>query len=94
MKHLDVAASYFNWIACTVLIASIAASAPPTSLRNLAAAVGGNLELYINHRLIRRDSLAIMPAVDRGMPLFLGGTDATGQRWGGQVRELWLGNIP
>lgn len=56
--------------------------------------VAGNIELYINHRLIRRESLTMMPAVDRGMPLFLGGTDPGGQRFTGQVRKVWLGNLP
>ena len=65
-----------------------------TDLKFVYDAVGGNLELYINHRLIRRESLAVMPAIDRGMPMFLGGTDATGQRFGGQVKKVWLGNIP
>jgi hypothetical protein len=56
--------------------------------------VAGNIELYINHRLIRRESLTMMPAVDRGMPLFLGGTDPGNQRFTGQVRKVWLGNLP
>ena len=63
-------------------------------LKFIYDAVGGNLELYMNHRLIRRESLAVIPAIDRGMPMYVGGADGNTQRFHGHVRNIWLGNIP
>jgi len=65
-----------------------------TDLKLVYDAVAGKLELYVNHRLIRRESLTTMPAVDRKMPVYLGGADRGSQRFLGQVRKVWLGNIP
>ncbi|HEY4259770.1 MAG TPA: hypothetical protein VGM98_06415 [Schlesneria sp.] len=62
-------------------------------LKFIYDAVGGNLELYINHRLIRSESLAVIPAIDRGMPMYDGGADGETQRFHGYVRNIWLGNI-
>eukprot|EP00456_Euglypha_rotunda_P028417 TRINITY_DN224_c0_g1_i4.p1 TRINITY_DN224_c0_g1~~TRINITY_DN224_c0_g1_i4.p1 ORF type:complete len:486 (+),score=115.76 TRINITY_DN224_c0_g1_i4:341-1798(+) len=56
--------------------------------------VSGELELYVNYRLVGRETMTMVPMADQKMPLALGGTDATGQRFHGQVRNVWLGNIP
>ena len=57
-------------------------------------ALAGEMELYVNRRLVARDTMTLVPAPDRKMPLMLGGTGAGDQRFGGQVRKVWLGNIP
>jgi hypothetical protein len=54
----------------------------------------GEMQLYLNRRLVARDTMAIVPSPDRKMPLVLGGTDGGEQRFVGQVRKVWLGNIP
>lgn len=57
-------------------------------------AVTQELELYVNHRLYRKEALAITPQLDRPMGLAVGGTnDQTVQRFTGKVRNIWLGNI-
>lgn len=53
----------------------------------------GELELYIDNRLIRRDPLTITPRPDIGMPLYLGGSAGAGYRYPGLVRNVWFGNI-
>lgn len=56
--------------------------------------VSQELELYVDHRLIRKEALAITPQTDQEMNVVLGGTnDYTGQRFTGQVRNVWIGNI-
>lgn len=56
--------------------------------------ISQELELYIDHRLVRKDALAITPQVDQAMNIVLGGTnDYTGQRFTGKVRNVWMGNI-
>lgn len=56
--------------------------------------VSQELELYINHRLVRKEALAITPQSDQEMNVVLGGTnDYTGQRFTGKVRNVWMGNI-
>eukprot|EP00456_Euglypha_rotunda_P066033 TRINITY_DN567_c0_g1_i1.p1 TRINITY_DN567_c0_g1~~TRINITY_DN567_c0_g1_i1.p1 ORF type:complete len:488 (+),score=90.74 TRINITY_DN567_c0_g1_i1:6383-7846(+) len=57
-------------------------------------ALTGELEFYVNYRRVARESTKFTPSVDRGMPLCLGGTDGGDQRFVGQVRNVWLGNIP
>lgn len=53
----------------------------------------GELELYIDNRLIKRDPLTITPRPDIGMPLYLGGSAGAGYRYPGLVRNVWFGNI-
>lgn len=53
----------------------------------------GEFELYVNHRLARREAATIVPSVDRKMPFVLGGTDDGNQRFTGEIRKLWLGNF-
>jgi hypothetical protein len=56
--------------------------------------VSNELELYIDNRLIRKDALAITPQVDQAMNIVLGGTnDSSSQRFGGKIRNVWMGNI-
>lgn len=64
------------------------------NLKYVHDTIAGEMQLYINHRLVGRDSMTLTPNTDRPMPLYIGGTDATGQRYFGQVRNVWLGNIP
>jgi hypothetical protein len=52
------------------------------------------LELYVNHRLVRKEALAIVPQPDRVMNVALGGTNGnTPQRFLGKIRNVWIGNI-
>lgn len=57
-------------------------------------ALSQELELYIDHRLVRKDALAITPQIDQAMNIVLGGTnDSSSQRFAGKVRNVWMGNI-
>lgn len=55
--------------------------------------VSQELELYVNHRLVQKDPLAISLSIDRPMPVYFGGVDGGGQRFVGSLRNVWLGNI-
>ena len=56
--------------------------------------ISQELELYIDHRLVRKEALAITPQADQEMNVVLGGTnDYTGQRFTGQLGNVWFGNI-
>jgi hypothetical protein len=57
-------------------------------------AVNQELDLYIDHRLVRRDPLAILPRADQKMIASIGGiNDGDNLRFKGRVRDIWLGNI-
>jgi hypothetical protein len=57
-------------------------------------AVSQELELYIDNRLIRKEALAIVPQPDQEMNVVLGGTNSSPpQRFTGQARNVWFGNI-
>lgn len=63
-------------------------------LKLLHEAKTRELVLYFDHRLIRRERMLFTPLADRVMPAAIGGAVDGSQRFVGQVRELWLGNIP
>ena len=52
------------------------------------------LELFIDGKLERLEPCNVVPVVDREMPVWLGGANATDQRFQGKIRGLWLSNIP
>lgn len=52
------------------------------------------IELYIDHKLVRKDPLAITPRADQKMIACVGGiNDGNNLSFKGKVRDLWLGNI-
>lgn len=56
--------------------------------------ISQEFELYIDHRLLKREPLTISPRVDKKMDAVVGSiTNGTEQRFTGKVRDVWLGNI-
>lgn len=65
-----------------------------TNVKFVHDAVSQELELYINYRLVSKETLTIGPKIDRKMNAAIGGTDdGKSQRFTGKVRDLWIGNI-
>jgi hypothetical protein len=65
-----------------------------TDLKLMYSAASSELELHINHRLVRREYAAATPLLDCEQPLVLGGVGAMKLRFAGQVRNVRLGNVP
>ncbi|MDB5387814.1 MAG: hypothetical protein JWM11_3460 [Planctomycetaceae bacterium] len=63
------------------------------NVKFLHDSISNELELYIDNRLIRKDALTITPQLDRAMTLYLGGQDDSNNRYTGQLRNIWMGNI-
>jgi hypothetical protein len=52
------------------------------------------IEVYVNHRLFRKEPLVLMPTADKEMNGMIGGAiDGNPQRFLGKVRNIWMGNI-
>lgn len=49
--------------------------------------------LYLNGKLIQRDLCNIVPANDRPQPVWLGGSNATAQRFQGKLKNVRVGNL-
>ena len=56
-------------------------------------ALRSELELHVDGKRIKKAPLEISPNFDIKMPVCLGGIEGRNQRYHGQVRGVWLGNI-
>jgi hypothetical protein len=56
-------------------------------------ALRSELSLYVDDKLVASEKSTVVPAVDRPMPMWIGGEHEDAQRFHGQVREVWLGNL-
>jgi hypothetical protein len=50
------------------------------------------IELWLDDRLVRREKCSVSPYADRPMPIWLGGVNATNQRFTGKLKNIRLGN--
>jgi formylglycine-generating enzyme required for sulfatase activity/serine/threonine protein kinase len=56
-------------------------------------ASNGDLVLLIDGNIVGKTTSTIKPTADQPMPTFIGGANETGQRFTGNVRNVWLGNL-
>jgi serine/threonine protein kinase len=55
-------------------------------------AAQNDVSMYLDGELFAQGKSLVVPTADRPMKMFLGGEHETGQRYYGQLRNVWLGN--